>query len=62
MERDPKLVQLVLDWARSDVHGNESVKMLADEVERLQADNERLRAMRHHDLNAWKYDPNGPVA
>lgn len=30
-------------------------------IAELEAENERLRAMRRHDLNAWKYDPNGPV-
>lgn len=30
-------------------------------IAELEAENERLRAMRHHDLHAWKHDPNGPV-
>ena len=30
-------------------------------IAELEADNERLRGLRRHDMNAWKYDPNGPV-
>lgn len=34
---------------------------LRNEVARLSADLGRLRELRHHDMHAWKHDPNGPV-
>jgi hypothetical protein len=60
MDLIPQAIE-VLERALHGQPGYGSLDIVKKELERLREDNERLRAMRHHDLNAWRYDPNGPV-